>query len=264
MKNLRAVLTTLQEYGLRVKRSKCQFLKSQLEFLGHSIAPERIKPTKNRVKSVLEAPPPTTKHELQSFLGMLTYNARFVPNLSHVLHPPNQSLRKNTVWVWKSKHQKAFEAAKQLLSKEPALAHYDVKRQIKLHCDASAYGLGACLVHIMDDGSEKPVAYASRTLTKPEKAYAQIEREGLGIIFGVRRFHQFLYGHPFTLVTDHQPLCKIFGSKQGIPTIVAARLQRWAIVLSAYDYTIEYIPGTYCADCMSRLPMPDQPIDSAE
>ena len=184
-----------------------------------------------------------------------------------MLHPLNQLLRKNTVWVWKSKHQKAFEAAKQLLSKELALAHYDFKWQIiKLYCDALAYGLGAYLVHIMDDGSEKPVAYASRTLTKPEKEYTQIEREKLGIIFGVRRFHQFLYGRPFTLVTDHQPLCRIFGSKQDIPTIAAARLQRWAIMLSAYDYTIEYIPGTSncCADCLSRLPMLDQPIDSAE
>ena len=168
-----------------------------------------------------------------------------------MLHPLNQLLRKNTVWVWKSKHQKAFEAAKQLLSKEPALAHYDVKRQIKLYCDASAYGLGACLVHVMDDGSEKPVAYASQTLTKPEKAYAQIEREGLGIIFGVCRFHQFLYGHSFTLVTNHQPLCKIFGSKQGIPTIVAARLQRWAIVLSAQLNTYlepQIIVLTACQD----------------
>ena len=168
--------------------------------------------------------------------------------------------------MWKSKHQKAFEAAKQLLSQDPALAHYDVKRHIKLYCDASAYGLGACLVHVMQDQSEKPVAYASRTLSKSEKAYAQIEREGLAIVFGVRRFHQFLYGRPFTLVTDHRPLCKIFRDKQGIPTLAFTRMQRWSLLLSAYDYTIEYVSGTSncCADCMSRLPLPGQPIDSAE
>ena len=154
----------------------------------------------------------------------------------------------------------------QLLSQNPALAHYDVNQHIKLYCDASAYGLGTCLVHVMQDQSEKPVAYASRTLSKSEKAYAQIEREGLAIVFGVRRFHQFLYGRPFTLVTDHRPLCKIFGDKQGIPTLAAVRMHRWSLLLSAYDYTIEYVSGTSncCADCMSRLPLPGQPIDSAE
>ena len=78
--------------------------------------------------------------------------------MSHVLHPSNQLLRKNTAWVWKSKQQKAFEAVKQLLSQDTALADYDVKQHIKLHYDASAYGLGACLVHVIQDQSEKPVA----------------------------------------------------------------------------------------------------------
>ena len=133
----------------------------------------------------MEAPPPTAKQELQSFLGILTYNAKFLPNLSHDLHPLNQLLRKNTAWVQKSKQQRAFETAKQLLSQDPALAHYDVKQHIKLYCDASAYGLAACLVNVMQDQSKKPFAYASRTLSKSEKAYAQIQQEGLAIVFGV-------------------------------------------------------------------------------
>ena len=123
---------------------------------------------------------------------MLTYNAKFLPNMSHTLHPLNQLLRKNTPWVWKTKQHKAFEAAKCLLSQDTALAHYDVKRALKLYCDASSYGLGSCLVHVMDDNSEKPVAYALCTLTKSEMAYAQIEREGLALVFGIRQFHQYL------------------------------------------------------------------------
>ena len=104
-----------------------------------------------------------------------------------------------------------------MLSTDRALPHYDVNRPVKLFCDASAYSLGMCLVHIMGDGSQKPIAYASRTISKPERAYAQIEREGLALVFGVRRFHQYLYGRPFILVKNHRPLCKIPGSKQGIP-----------------------------------------------
>ena len=82
--------------------------------------------------------------------------------------------------------------------------HYDVNKPLKLFSDASPYGLGACLVHVMPNGDERPIAYASRTLTKPEQNYAQIEREALAIIFAVRRFHQYIYGRPFTLYS-HGP-----------------------------------------------------------
>ena len=91
--------------------------------------------------------------------------------------------------------------------------HYDMKQKLKLYCDASAYGLGACLVRVMDDNSEKLVVYALCTLTKPEVAYAQIEHEGLALVFGVRRFHQCLYGRSFVLVTNHCPLCKFLEIK---------------------------------------------------
>ena len=146
------------------------------------------------------------------------------------------------------------------------LTHYDVNKPIKLYCDASSNGLGACLVHVMADQSERPVAYASRTLTIPEKNYAQVEREALAIIFAVRRFHQYIYGRTFILVTDHRPLCTIFGEKHGIPPLAAARMQRWALLLSAYHYNIEYIAGksNYSADCMSRLPDSSAKRDNAE
>ena len=99
---------------------------------------------------------------------MLTYNARFLPNVSHTLHPLTQLLQQNVSWAWKSEHQKAFDATKRMLSSDRALAHYDVNRPAKLFCDASAYGLGTCLVHIMGDGSQKPIAYVSCMLSKPK------------------------------------------------------------------------------------------------
>ena len=266
IENLWMVLCRLREYGLKLKYSKCEFFAKDLEFLGHRISPEGVRPTAERIAGIRDAPTPTNKQELQSFLGMLTYNAKFLPNVSHTLYPLNQLLQQNVSWAWKSEHQKAFDAAKQMLSSDRALAHYDVNRPVILFCDASAYGLGACLVHIMDDGSQRPIAYASCALSKPERVYAQIEREGLALVFGVRRFHQHLYSRPFTLLTDHRPLGKIFGSKQGIPPMAAARIQRWALTLSTYQYTIEHINGkaNNCADCMSRLPLSGQVRDSAE
>ena len=92
----------------------------------------------------------------------------------------------------------------------------------------------------MDDGQERPIAFASRTLSASEKNYAQVEKEALSLVFGVKRFHQFLYGRKFTLVTDYKPLQAILGPKSAVPTLAAARMQRWALVVSAYDYDLAY------------------------
>ena len=109
----------------------------------------------------------------------------------------------------------------------------------------------------MKDGSERPIAYTSRFLSVAEKNYAQLEKEALSLVFGVKKFHQFFYGKNFQLVTDHKPLTTIFGSMTGVPPIAAARLQRWVLLLSAYSYTIVYKPGVNHnnVDGLSRLPL---------
>ena len=192
----------------------------------------------------------------------MTYNCRFLPFLSQVLHPLYQLVKREAKWKWGPAQVQAFETAKELVAKAP---HYDVDKPIRLYCDASPKGVGACLMHVID-GQERPVAYASRTLAPAELNYAQIEREALDIVFAVRKFHQYLYGRQFTLVTDHRPLCKLLGSNQGVPSLAAARMQRWALILSAYQYILEYTPGSQneCADCLSRLPLPSSKCDAAE
>ena len=262
--NLYRVLDRIRGYGLHLKKSKCLFFQKELEFLGHLISKDGVKPTKNHIRSVQqEAPSPRNKQEL---LGMVSYNAKFMPSLSHILHPLYQLLKKNMQWLWKMEHQTAFTAVKQLLCQDCMLVHYDINKLLKLFYDASPKGLGACLLHVMPNGDKRPVAYASRSLSSAEQNYAQIEREALAIVFAVRRFHQYLYGRTFTLVTDHCPLCKILGEKESIPPLAAARMHRWALLLSAYQYKIQYIPSkdNYSADCMSRLPNLTKICDSAE
>ena len=109
------------------------------------------------------------------------------------------------------------------------------------------------------DGTERPIAYASRTLLPSERNYAQIEREALSLVFGIQKFHQYIYGRKFTLITDHRPLTTILGGQKGIPPIAAARMQRWGLLLSAYHYTIEFksTKSHANADGLSRLPVPD-------
>ena len=138
------------------------------------------------------------------------------------------------------------------------LAHYDPDLPMKMAADASAYGVGAVIPHVYPNGNERPVAFASRTLTKSEKNYAQLEKEAFALIFGVKHFHQYLYARSFTLVTDHRPLTTILSPHKGIPSLAAARLQGWAIILSAYQYDIEFkcTQQHGNADALSRLPLP--------
>lgn len=118
--------------------------------------------------------------------------------------------------------------------------------------------------HQFPDNSEKPIAYVSRTLTKTEVNYSQIEKEALSIIFGVTKFNDYLYGRNFTVFTDHKPLLKILGPKTGVPTLAAARLQSWSLILAAYQYDIRYKPSLQHAnaDALSRLPLQTQHTDS--
>lgn len=169
----------------------------------------------------------------------------------------HELLQKNSPWKWTSECETAFLKCKERLSANTMLVHYGGNKQLKLACDASAYGLGAVISHIMDNGDERPIAFASRTLAPSEKNYAQLEKEALALIFGVKKFHKYLYGRRFTLVTDHKPLATILGPKTGVPNLAAARMQRWALILSAYQYDIEYRKATEHgnADAFSRLPV---------
>ena len=132
--------------------------------------------------------------ELPSFLGLVNYYGRFISNLATVARPLNILLRKNCQWKWSGNQAQAFDRLKNRLASADVLTHCDVTLPLKLACDASCHGIGAVIAHVMPDGLERPIAYASRSLTKTEENYAQIEKEALGIIFGVKKFYKYLYG----------------------------------------------------------------------
>lgn len=250
------VLERLQKHNVHLNRDKCVFMQKEAVYLGLKVDADGLHPVEEKLDAIRKAPVPQNVSELRSFLGMVQYYSRFLPNLSTTLAPLHQLLKKEVTWNWTSEAQKAYETCKQCLSSDDLVVHYDTQRELRLACDASSFGLGAVISHVMDDGKERPIAFASRTLNPSEKNYAQIEKEALSIIFGVKKFHQYLYGRRFTLVTDHKPLLAILGPKKAIPTMAAARMQRWAVFLSAHDYDIEYRKSEdhANADALSRLP----------
>ena len=139
------------------------------------------------------------------------------------------------------------------------LTHFDDQLPLLLECDASPYGLGAVLSHEMPDGSDGLICFASRTLTKAEQNHLHLDRKALAIIFGIRKYHQYLFGRLFQVKTDHKPLTHIFDESRVVPAMASGQIQRWALMLGAYDYRIRYRQGkSNCnADALlSGLPLP--------
>ena len=254
---LSLVLDRLLNAGFRLNKAKCKFLQPSVVYLGHKIDGEGLHPTEDKLKAIRDAPRPKDVAALKSFLGLIMFYSRFMPHHSTVLAPLHSLLKKNAPWKWSKDEEDAFVAAKQLILTSKTLVHYDETLPLFLSCDASSYGAGAVLSHQID-GQFRPVAFASCTLTQAQRNYSQLEKEAFSIIFGLKRFRQYLYGRSFTILTDHRPLLTLFGPQQPVPAHAAARLQRWALILASYNYKIEYRSTTAHADAdsMSRLPLP--------
>ena len=259
--NLTAVLNRLQEAGLRLKREKCSFCVPEVEYLGHIISAAGLKPSPRKTKAIINAPRPTKLSELKSFLGILSYYSKFLPKVATTLAPLYKLLQKNQKWQWNTEQEKSYNEAKQLLTSSQILTHFDSNKPLILACDASPWGVGAVLSHVVEGDKEKPIAYASRSLSSAERKYSQLDKEALAIVFGVTRFHQFVYGRQFSLYSDHKPLIHIFNEAKSVPAMASARLQRWALTLGAYSYSIKFKKGSLQAnaDALSRLPLPDHP-----
>ena len=227
-KNLEEVFKRLAKAGLQLKKGKCVFMEPQVTYLGHSVSKEGIQPMEDKVEAITNAPPPRNVSELKSYLGMINYYQKFLPNLSSVLALLHRLLNSKTHWHWGKDQQQVFEQSKSFHKSSRLLVHYDNKTELILECDASQNGLGAVLSHKMEDCSQHPISFAPQTLTKAERNFSNLEREALAVIIGQQKFHQYLYGRQFILETDHKPL-----EKKATPTLATARFQRWALTLAA-------------------------------
>lgn len=266
LNRLNEVLGRLSSAGLRLQKEKCEFFQTSVKYLGYVISKEGLQTSSDKVQAILNAPEPNNVTEVKRFLGLVNYYRNFIPNASSLMSPLHELLRKGIKWQWGDRQRRSMAAVRHELASERVLAHFEPSAQLVLSVDASPAGLGAVLAQCTQQGEERPIAYASRSLTTSERNYSQIQKEATAIIFGVKRFHQYLYGRddPFILKTDHRPLVSIFNNATGIPVTTALRLQRYAIILSAYNYKVQYVrsDNNAAADFFSRAPLPCSDAES--
>lgn len=254
--NVLKCLERLEEYNVKVNSEKCKWYKQIVEYLGHSLSKEGIKPINSKLSCIKDTPVPENVTQLKSYLGLINYYAKFVPMLSSKVKPLYNLCKVNIPFQWNAECDEAFNLSKELLLSSKVLTHYDPNLPIYVTCDSSSYGVGAILSHKINE-EDRPILFASGTLSKAEQKYSQIEREAVAIMFALKKFHKFIFGRHFILISDHQPLKFLFGKNKAIPTTTASRITRWAIKLSGYDYDIIYKKGTQIgnADALSRLPI---------
>ena len=203
-----------------------------------------------KVKAIKEMPLPTSKVELQRFLGMINYLGKFLPNLAEETSPLRLLLKKDNEFMMDEPQVDSVDRLKRLVTTAPVLGYFNSHLPTRIRTDSSSEGLGAMIEQSID-GNWFPVAYASRSLTSAEKNYAQIEKETLSIVFGCERFREYVYGRKFTVCNDHLPLKSIFSKTL---TSCPPRIQRFLLRLQHYDFQFEYIPGSklVVADTLSR------------
>lgn len=256
-KNLVKVLGRLRQVKLRINPNKCEFLKKEILYLGHVISATGISPDPEKIRVIQNYPVPKDAKETKRFVAFANYYRRYIKNFAYIAVPLNRLAKKGVKFEWNDDCQKAFETLKNSLMTPPILEYPNFSKEniFNLKTDASGSAIGA----VLTNASDKPVAYASRTLNKGEKNYCTIEKELLAIVWGVKYFRPYLYGRKFIIQTDHRPLVYLFGM-----TNPSSRLTKFRLILEEYDFDVVYIKGkdNVTADALSRIEISSSEIKS--
>lgn len=246
---LELVLTKLQDAGLTVNWEKAQVCRAELKYLGYVVDQEGLHVDPEKVAAILNFPQPRTVRQIRRFLGLASWYRRFVPHFASVSAPLSELTKKSKKWCWGTEQDKAFRELKNFLVSAPVLTCPDFSRPFLLQTDASSTGLGAILSQVFEDG-EKPIAYASRSLTRNEKNFSVTEQECLAVLWAIEKFRPYLEGMEFNVITDHHSLVWLLNLKDP-----HGRLARWALKLQQYAFTIKHRPGKQhaAADALSRV-----------
>ena len=249
LKHLEDVFVRLEKANLCLNKKKCHFVKSEIEYLGHIVSPQGLKPNPEKVRAIQTLDPPTTIKGVRSFLGLSGYYRNFIPKYSSVAKSLFKLTRKNKKFVWDNDTQEAFDYLKQKLIEAPILGYPDITKPYSLYTDASDFSIGGILTQDTSEG-EKVICYVSHQLTSSRLHYPVIEKECFAIIYCLTKLRQYLLGAKVTVYTDHAPLKSLFTAE-----MKNTRVQRWAILLDEYQVDIKYRQGIHNgrADMLSRI-----------
>ena len=235
--HLEQVFQRLRDANVKLKPSKCHFAQTSVEYLGHIVSREGIKPNPAKIEAVKSFPVPSSVTQVKSFLGLCNYYRRFVSGFARIANPLNHLTKKGVQFKWTPVCQDAFEKLKEALISSPILAYPDFELPFHVMVDASAEGIGFCLAQYQR-GKEVAIAYGGRDLSPAERNYSATEREALALVVAIRKFQPYLYGRKFTVHTDHNALKWLMGIKN-----VEGRLARWSLLIQQYDFDIQHRAG---------------------
>ena len=270
LEHLEIVFSCLQEAGLKMKHSRCDFFKSEIHYLGHLISPEGISPLPNKLDSIRHMPVPNSVKEIKQFLGLTGYYRKFVPKFADISRPLTTLTKKDTKFEWTSACQKSFELLKEALCGEPVLKYADTSKPYTLYTDASKYGWAGVLTqpHTMTiDGksttTDHPVAFVSGLFRGSQLNWAALTKEAFAIYMSVKKLSFYLTDAQILLRSDHKPLEKFF-----LKNTLNSEVNNWAMEPEAFNIQFDYIKGSnnILADTLSHLIAidPDTPTTPEE
>jgi hypothetical protein len=253
--HLQETFDILRDAGISLKRQKCKFFKRSITILGFVVSANGIQADPEKTRPIDCYPIPCNIKDVQSFLGLCGVYRMFISCFAIIAAPLYYLTKKDIPFVWAEEADSAFRTLKVKLVSPPVLAHPDFTRPFEIHSDAACtIGIGVILCQRDDNGHLHPIAFASRSLSPPEKNYHVTELEALAFVWALRKkFHHFVAGSHFHIFTDHSALQFLHKNNN-----LTGRLARWSLTLQQYHYTIHYIPGrnNQAPDALSRHPLP--------
>jgi len=249
-RHVQQVLDVLREQKLYAKESKCEFFKTEVEFLGHIVGRDGVRMMEDKVKAVAEWPEPKNVRDVRAFLGTTGYYRKFIKDFSRISSPLSELTKESVKFSWGPDQQKAFRRLKRAMQEGPVLALPDPNLPFVVHTDASGFATGAVLQQDQGKGLQ-PIAFMSKKMLDAETRYPVHEQELLAIINSLSNWRHYLSGRKFTVKTDHKSL-QYFKTQP----MLSGRQSRWKDVIANFDFDIEYIEGptNAVADGLSRRP----------
>lgn len=251
LKHLQQVFDRLDRAKLKMRPSKCHFLKSEIFYLGHRISSQGIKPDPRKVSVIENMSKPTTVKQVRRFIGLIQFYRKFIPNCAKICRPLTQLTRKNAKFHWTNEHDEAFLTLKRCLTTEPILAFPDINLPYNLYTDASRTSIGSVLTQVQNGGRERVIQFVSQQLSPSQQKWSTSEQEMWAIVYSIKKLRPYLFGAEATIYTDHKSLSYVLNS----PNLTNAKLLRWAMIVSEHDFPIKYLKGkaNAQADFLSRL-----------